>query len=137
MEFDVECRSKKTKKYVENLMPKLIKLLGIKNSKHLVLVRVADEIGMDEGITVPVKEISSYIVVIKPGSAYHVGVTLAHEMIHVKQLSRGYLKLQNGVSYWCGKRYRKNTKYMDRPWELDAFSKQEIIFRRALADAYR
>jgi hypothetical protein len=110
----------------------MIKLLGIESSRHAVLVRVADEIGLDEGLTVPVQDISSYIVVIKPGTAYHVGVTLAHELIHVKQLSRGYLKLQNGVSYWCGRRYRKNTKYMDRPWELDAFSRQEILFRRAL-----
>jgi len=135
MEYAVECRNKKVKKYVETLLPRMVKLLGIENSTHAVLIRVADEIGLDEGLTVPVPDISSYIVVIKPGTPHHIGVTLAHEMVHIKQLSRGYLRLNNGVSRWCGRTYRKNTPYMKRPWELDAFSKQEILFRRAVENA--
>jgi hypothetical protein len=33
---------------------------------------------------------------------------------------------------WKGKRYSKKTKYLDMPWEIDAFSKQELLLRRAL-----
>jgi hypothetical protein len=133
MEFAVECRNARTKKFIEAVMPNMIALLGLKTSTHCVLVRVADELGNDEGLTVPIPGINSYIVVIKPSkSLKDIGVTLAHEMVHVKQLARGYLQIKNGGRYWCGKRYRKNHKYMALPWELDAFSKQEIIFRLAV-----
>jgi hypothetical protein len=60
------------------------------------------------------------------------GVTLAHEMVHVRQMAKGILKVENGVNYWRGKKYGKKTKYLDMPWEQDAFSKQELIFRRAV-----
>jgi hypothetical protein len=132
MEYAVECRSKRTKKFVEAIMPNMIALLGLKSSKHCVLVRIANELDGDEGVTVPIPDINSYIVVVKPGSLKDVGTTLAHEMIHVKQLARGYLQIKNGARYWCGRRYRKNVKYLSQPWELDAFSKQEIIFRLAV-----
>ena len=29
-------------------------------------------------------------------------------------------------------KYGKKTKYLDMPWELDAFARQEIILRRAI-----
>ena len=58
---------------------------------------------------------------------------LAHEMVHVRQLAKGIMKFApNEVRYWKGKRYTKKTKYLDMPWELDAFSKQEILLRRAI-----
>jgi hypothetical protein len=47
-------------------------------------------------------------------------------------MAKGILKVENGVSYWRGKKYSKKTKYLDMPWEQDAFSKQELIFRRAV-----
>jgi hypothetical protein len=33
---------------------------------------------------------------------------------------------------WKGKYYGSKTRYLDQPWEIDAFSKQELIFRRAI-----
>jgi hypothetical protein len=59
--------------------------------------------------------------------------TLAHEMVHVKQLAKGQMRfLPNEARIWKGKKYTKKTKYLDMPWELDAFSKQEILLRRAI-----
>lgn len=133
MEFAVECRSAKSKKFIEAVMPNMIKLLGLTTSKYCVLVRVAHETDGDDGLTIPVPGLQAYIIVIRPSASLReIGVTLAHEMVHVKQLSRGYLRVKNGARYWCGKRYRKNHRYMASPWELDAFSKQEIIFRLAI-----
>jgi hypothetical protein len=31
-----------------------------------------------------------------------------------------------------GRRYTKKTRYLDQPWEQDAFARQEIIVRRAI-----
>jgi hypothetical protein len=42
------------------------------------------------------------------------------------------LKNRKSGSYiWAGKRYSKNTAYLSMPWEIEAFSKQELILRRA------
>jgi hypothetical protein len=60
------------------------------------------------------------------------GLTLAHEMIHVQQMARGILKTVKGINYWRGRKYSKKTKYLDMPWEIGAFSRQEIIFRRSI-----
>ena len=64
------------------------------------------------------------------------GITLAHEMVHVRQMAKGTLKsVAKGYSTWNGKLYNsKKTKYLDQPWEQDAFAKQELIFRRAIND---
>jgi hypothetical protein len=63
----------------------------------------------------------------------NMATTLAHEMVHVRQLAKGqlkYLAKQNRI--WMGRRYTKKTRYLDQPWEQDAFARQEIIVRRAI-----
>jgi hypothetical protein len=56
-------------------------------------------------------------------------------MVHVKQMAKGILKsTKNGAQIWAGKKYSKRIKYLDRPWEIEAFSKQELILRRAFED---
>jgi hypothetical protein len=133
MHFEVESRSKKTKKFVEHILPSMIKQLGLTRSRKVLVVRIANETGDGvDGLTMPFAEIGSFMVVIKPGSLTAVGLTLAHEMVHVRQMALGLLKTENGVNYWRGKRYTKSTKYLNKPWEVDAFSKQELIFRRAI-----
>ena len=91
--------------------------------------------GLDDndGLTSHLKQFDAIVVLLKPQSFDRLGVTLAHEMVHVKQLAKGTLKTVKGVSYWNGRRYSKRTKYLDQPWEIEAFSKQELLFRRAIA----
>ena len=60
--------------------------------------------------------------------------TLAHEMVHVRQLAKGLLRAKNGKKWWRGKLYSNRVKYTDMPWEQDALARQEIIFRRAIGD---
>jgi len=130
MEFLVEGSPKKVE-FVKAIMPSIIHQLGLTKSRKTVLVRIARECeGM--GMTVPLHGLDSYVVVIKPMKLKDIGITLAHEMVHVRQMARGTLQTVNGVNYWCGKRYTKRTKYLDMPWEQDAFARQEIIFRKAI-----
>ncbi len=133
MEYIVEARSKQKKAFVEHMLPKMIKQLGLTKSKKVLLVRVANECDEgNDGQTMPIPAIDSIIVVLKPKPLDLLGITLAHEMVHVKQIARGTLKSINGVNYWNGKRVHHKTKYLNKPWEIEAFSKQELIFRRAL-----
>jgi hypothetical protein len=130
MEYFVESKNSKYKKWVEALLPSMIKQLGLINSRKTLLISV--EPCEDQGQTVPLDPIDSYVVVIKPGKLKDIGITLAHEMVHVRQLAKGILQVENGKKFWKGKRYTKRTKYLDLPWEQDAFAKQEIVFRRAI-----
>ena len=133
MEFKIEA-SKRSKKFIEVLMPSIIKQLKLETSTKVVVIRVANECGSDQGITVDLGISFGYMVVIKPTrSLKDLGLTLAHEMVHVKQLAKGQLKHRPTGSYiWAGKRFSKKTEYLSMPWEIEAFSKQELILRRAL-----
>jgi hypothetical protein len=58
--------------------------------------------------------------------------TVSHEMIHIKQLLKGQLRYEmdgnEEVVFWRGKRFdTSKCAYIDRPWEREAYSKQEIL----------
>jgi len=135
MEFKVEA-SKRNKKFIEALMPSMLRQLNLENSKRVLLIRVADECGDNQGATVDLGKTLGIVVIIKPRrNLKDVGLTLAHEMVHVKQLAKGQLKTRKTGSYvWAGKRYGKKTEYLSMPWEIEAFSKQELILRRAFEE---
>jgi len=113
----------------------MIKELKLTRSRKTLMIKVTNQdLDKMDGATAPLDVIDSYVVLIKPKNIKDMGITLAHEMVHVKQLAKGTLKQVNGVNYWKGKRFRKNHKYLNMPWEIEAFSKQELLFRRTLED---
>ena len=136
MEYKVE-GSRRNKKFVEAILPSMISQLKLENCTKAVVVRIADECEGNQGITVDLSDLTGcYMVVIAPTRKLKdIGLTLAHEMVHVKQLAKGILKnKQNGVNIWAGKRYTNKIAYLDMPWEIEAFSKQELILRRAFEE---
>jgi hypothetical protein len=136
MEYKVE-GSRRNKKFVEAILPSMISQLKLENCSKAVVIRIADECDGNQGITVDLSELTGcYMVVIAPTRKLKdIGLTLAHEMVHVKQLAKGILKnKQNGVNIWAGKRYTNKVAYLDMPWEIEAFSKQELILRRAFEE---
>ena len=136
MEYKVE-GSRRNKKFVEAILPSMISQLKLENCTKAVVVRIANECEGNQGITVDLSELTGcYMVVIAPTRKLKdIGLTLAHEMVHVKQLAKGILKnKQNGVNIWAGKRYTNKIAYLDMPWEIEAFSKQELILRRAFEE---
>ena len=53
---------------------------------------------------------------------------LAHEMIHVKQNVLGQMRKEGRTSYWLGKKVVfSNINYYDRPWEIEAWSKEKLL----------
>ncbi len=133
MEYVIETKSKRVRILFEAIVPRMIKELKLTRSRKTLLIKTTKtELNGQEGATAPLDMIDAYVVLIKPKNLKDMGITLAHEMIHVKQLAQGTLKQIDGVNYWRGKRYRKNHKYLNLPWEIEAFSKQELLFRRTL-----
>lgn len=132
MEFLVK-GSKRNKKFVEAILPSLIDQLNLTNSRKALVVQIENDGTDNMGSTIPVDALDSYIVVIKPHRKLKdIGFTLAHEMVHVRQMAKGILKPAKNGTIWAGKHYSKKTKYLEMPWELDAFAKQEILFRKAI-----
>lgn len=135
MEYKIETRSAKTRKFLTAIMPSIVRQLALSKSRKVVVIRVERTGKENSGYTVNIDELGAYMVIVKPGTLAEMGVTLAHEMVHVQQMAKGLLRPQsNGVNIWRGKRYTKKTKYLESPWELGAFAKQEIIFRKALEE---
>jgi hypothetical protein len=136
MEIKVE-GSRRNKKFVEALLPSMINQLKLENCRKGLLIRIYDECEDNQGITLDLtKATGCYLIVIKPTRKLKdIGMTLAHELVHVKQMAKGILKsTKNGSQIWAGKTYSKRTKYLDRPWEIEAFSKQELILRRVFEE---
>lgn len=133
MEYAVQSRSKRTRQFIEGVLPSMIKQLGLTRSKKLLFVKVVrEQLDDNDGLTSNLAQFGAIVILLKPQSFEKLGVTLAHEMVHVKQMAKGTLKTVKGINYWNGRRYSKRTKYLDQPWEIEAFSKQELIFRRAI-----
>ena len=133
MEYAVEARGR-TKKFIENILPSIIEQLRLKNSRKVLVIKVSrnDIVENNDGQTCYIPIVDGIMVVLKPQPLDRLGITLAHEMVHVKQIAKGVLKTVKGVSYWKGQRYSRRVKYLNQPWEVEAFSKQELIFRRAI-----
>lgn len=133
MNFIVQSRSKRTKKFFEAILPSMISQLNLTNSRKYLIVKT-DKID-SQGVTLPFYDIDTYLVVINSTKRItDMGITLAHEMVHVRQMAKGTLKSVAKGNIWNGKLYTKKTEYLDQPWEQDAFAKQELIFRRAIND---
>lgn len=134
MEYKVQSRSPKMKHYVETLMPGLIKQLKLERSRKFVLIEIGKNITEHNayGSTTNLPGLDSYVIALRPQAWAELGSTLAHEMVHVKQFAKGHFQIVDGKRYWKGKRVTNRVKYLDQPWEVEAFSRQEILFRRAI-----
>lgn len=61
-------------------------------------------------------------------------LTLAHEMVHVGQISRNELKVEYDsgipVKYWKG--ISVKVAYANEPWEIEAYALESILFEKFL-----
>jgi hypothetical protein len=131
MEFYVE-GALKTKKYIESLLPSMLEQLKLTKSRKLLHIKLDRELE-ELGSTIPLTGLDTYLVVLRPvKDLTALAATLAHELTHVAQFSKGILQVARRGKKWKGKFYPTSYPYLDQPWEVQAFAKQEIIMRRAL-----
>ena len=131
MEYHIEAGAK-TRRYIESVMPSMLTQLGLNRSRKLLVVKVDSDLDA-QGTTIPLTGIDTFLVVLKPTRNWvNLGVTLAHELTHVAQFAQGLLKPTAKGTMWKGRLYKRNHPYLDQPWEIQAFAKQEIVFRRAI-----
>lgn len=129
MDIRLNIRKSDTKECIGMIIKYLEQELKLKNSSWTVDVRTKRGMRF-EGTRGCVTYVApKYLVmVLDSGLDYErLVLTIAHEMIHVKQYARGQIKHKLGrkTYYWMGKPIRK--QYFEQPWELEAFSKERIL----------
>jgi hypothetical protein len=55
-------------------------------------------------------------------------MTLAHELVHVKQFAKG--ELNESINAWSGKRISDKVDYWDQPWEIEAHGREKGLYVR-------
>ena len=70
------------------------------------------------------------------GSKRKIMETIAHEMVHVKQYSKGELVdlSRSNSTRWQNNIINKDTNYWDQPWEIEAHGKELGLFIRWAED---
>lgn len=110
-------------------MPSILDQLGLTKAKGTILIAVDSGIE-DSGMAN--EFLGMFVIGIKTGQTIKdMATALCHEMVHVKQLKRKQLTITKRGFVWKGRVYKREMNYLAMPWEIEAFSKQEIIFRRA------
>ena len=121
-------------KAVRMFAPLMLAQLGLdKVNGELMFVidgNIADSTGQDcNAVAMQVE--GTYVIAIKKSRDMEkFGSSMAHELVHIKQLVTGKFRAEAEYNVWCGKHYALDCPYMSRPWEIQAFQQQEIIFRR-------
>lgn len=136
MEYKIDASSTKAKRYIGALLPSLMDQLKLNRSKKLLHIIVDKDLN-EHGITMDFTPVTGCYLMVLRGTRNltELGMTLAHELVHVKQMASGVLKhSSDGDTFWCGKKYGQTTRYIDCPWEIQAYSKQELLFRRAIEE---
>jgi hypothetical protein len=64
----------------------------------------------------------------KNKSKRYMMITLAHEMVHLKQYAMG--ELDENLAVWKGKRVPASTDYWDQPWEIEAHGREYGLWSR-------
>lgn len=131
MQWQVEA-GPQAKRYIESLLPSMARQLGLTRSRKYLMIKVDRELE-EQGTTIPLMGLDTFLVVLKPTrNLVNLGITLAHELAHVAQFANGTLQLTPKGKRWKGKFYPTDYPYLEQPWEVQAFARQEIVFRRAI-----
>lgn len=123
-------RESATKELVLNVIKFFIKDLKLTKSKYNLIVCFDRGMAKREEVRGYVSKIgpTGLCMIIDSSLGFErLLLTLAHEMVHVKQYAKGQVKnnSRGKVRFWMGKSVKKD--YYEQPWELEAFGKERIL----------
>jgi hypothetical protein len=130
----------KTRKFKNRELIKLIRYAAnfyadilIPKQKHKIYLDIfANDISAD-GYCTCMDTYDFEIEIHKDLTFEHMMITLAHEMVHLKQYATKQLKSKfvrgTPVDTWKGTKYR-NIKYKEQPWEKEAMQLEESLYQQ-------
>ena len=136
MQIIMEGRASPTKSIIETSANFFAKELGLSRSRFTLLIMTERGMARREGMRGAVHKVGPKFLtmIIDSGLEFErLIITLAHEMVHVKQYARGQIKPSRSCKthYWMGQHIRKN--YYDQPWEIEAYSKERVLANKIFA----
>lgn len=134
MKINIVTRSKAKRELMETLSSIYLDLLNLKNSKFSLTICTVFNLAKTKkanGITTNLGNRSILLQIDSRMKVYEFVSTLAHEMVHVKQIAKGQVKhytKRNGKTQtlWLGKSYDEKD-YYDKPWEQEAFGREKLL----------
>lgn len=99
--------------------------------KDLIYLEIKSNKIKADGYCAPLDKYDFEIEVNQDLNFEHLMITLAHEMVHVKQYATKELKSKfvrgKPVDTWRGVKYR-NLEYHNQPWEVEATTKEQELY---------
>jgi hypothetical protein len=136
MDIIIQTRSNLRQRILQEFGAKYAKFLKIDKKSATLYIALRKDVGdthQSEGLTLGFDS-DVFVYLQSSLSTADLLRTLAHEMVHVKQLLLGQLKHKahrgRVDTYWCGR--KNNKKYLEQPWEVEAFAKESLLFRKAV-----
>lgn len=130
METIITARKSNTRTLIECCLKVYTHELKLQNSKYKLLVFTDRGMASKEGFRGSVFKMGPKVIGMVLDTALEMEkliITIAHEMVHVKQYARGQMThTKNGCGrLWHGKKVK--AEYYDCPWEIEAFSKERVL----------
>lgn len=122
------------RKFLQSIATFYAQELNISNSKFELEIHIVKGLSIKDKLNGVVAVVEPKKIKMLLDSGLKLDVlfnTMAHEMVHVKQMCRGQVKFykkRNGATQamWLGKKY-ENYDYYDLPWEIEAYSRELIL----------
>ena len=130
MEIEIAARASLTKTVIETCVELFKKELKLENSKYNLVILTDRGMSKRDGCRGTVFQVgpkSLGMVIDTAMSIENLIITLAHEMVHVKQYARGQITHGKNLKskFWMGQRIK--SQYYDSPWEIEAYSKERVL----------
>jgi hypothetical protein len=136
MNIEILGKKSSVKTAIDYCIRIFIKELKLQNSRYDLIVVTDRGMAKREGNRGVVFKLAPKTIAMTIDTALDVEkliITLAHEMVHVKQYAKGQITHGKNVKlkYWMGKPIKAD--YFDTPWEMEAYSKERILANKIFA----
>jgi hypothetical protein len=122
--------------YMEQLISRRLRK---KLTIHVKATHVQDDLMNYQGACVPLDDVhrpKEFAIKLNASCKKEALLFLAHEMVHVKQYTKGELRdyiYHDDIIGWKGAKYPAYTsgpEYADLPWEVEAFCREEELYEK-------
>jgi hypothetical protein len=134
MQVVLDMRKSDRKDMIEGCITLFIRELKLEKSKNTLFVSSKKDLEKETGAQGMVYPYAAGLISMELDSRLNMNKliqTLAHEMVHVRQIAKGQLSYDGKKVFWKGKRYYpKRMSYYDHPWEIDAWRNEKVLASR-------
>jgi hypothetical protein len=130
MEIEIVARASITKTVIQTCVELFKKELKLENSKYSLVILTDRGMSKRDGCRGSVFQVGPKALGMVIDTAMNIEnliITIAHEMVHVKQYARGQITHGKNLKskFWMGQKIK--SQYYDSPWEVEAYSRERVL----------